>query len=438
MPHKQSYGYGQIQKQIQKFALTQQMQQSIQILRYSTEDLAKYLKQKQLDNPFISIKGTMSYTGKSTDMSNVKIGQFDMVADNKSQSLYDYLLSQVHLTMRKTNLRSWVIYLIGQLDENGYLKIDLGKLIRKTGVDYITMMDALTLLQQLDPPGVGARSLQECLLLQIQNIEDAPIEAQLIVENEFVSLVEQNWEKIAANLAIDDKQIENAVEFIQRLTPAPGAAFEQENIGYVYPDLIIKKISGTTDFSIKTTKKTKPLVVFKKDYYDKFLRENEDEVKKFLKEKQRDFQELIRDIELRAETIVRVAEVIIERQHDFFEDGNEQLKPLLLRDVAQKLNLHESTISRAVNGKYLQCDFGVYELKYFFRRPVNSIGQDISVDTIKEHINVIIAAENQQKPLSDSKIATKLEKVGISISRRTVAKYREELKIDSSTQRKRI
>lgn len=264
MPHKQSYGYGQIQKQIQKFALTQQMQQSIQILRYSTEDLAKYLKQKQLDNPFISIKGTMSYTGKSTDMSNVKIGQFDMVADNKSQSLYDYLLSQVHLTMRKTNLRSWVIYLIGQLDENGYLKIDLGKLIRKTGVDYITMMDALTLLQQLDPPGVGARSLQECLLLQIQNIEDAPIEAQLIVENEFVSLVEQNWEKIAANLAIDDKQIENAVEFIQRLTPAPGAAFEQENIGYVYPDLIIKKISGTTDFSIKTTKKTKPLVVFKK------------------------------------------------------------------------------------------------------------------------------------------------------------------------------
>ncbi|MFT8825135.1 MAG: RNA polymerase factor sigma-54 [Liquorilactobacillus mali] len=438
MPHNQSYGYGQIQKQIQKFAMTQQMQQSIQILRYSTEDLAKYLKQKQLDNPFVSIKETMNYTGNSTDLSNAKVSQLDMVTNNKSQSLYDYLLSQVHLTMRKTNLRSWVIYLIGQLDENGYLKVDLEGLIRKTGVDYITMMDAMTLLQQLDPPGVGARSLKECLLLQIQNIENAPIEAQLIIENEFESLVEQDWDKIAADLSIDREKVLSVVEFIKRLTPAPGAAFEQENVGYVYPDLIIKKIPGTSDFNIKPTKKTKPLVVFKQDYYNKFATANEIEVKKFLKEKQKDFQELIRDIELRAETIVRVAEVIIERQHEFFEKGDKQLKPLLLRDVAQKLNLHESTISRAVNGKYLRCDSGVYELKYFFRRPVNSMEQDISVDTIKKHITVIVAAEDQQKPLSDVKIATKLEKVGIKISRRTVAKYREELKIGSSTQRKKI
>ncbi|MFT9097197.1 RNA polymerase factor sigma-54 [Liquorilactobacillus sp.] len=437
MPHNQSYGYGQIQKQIQKFAMTQQMQQSIQILRYSTEDLAKYLKQKQLDNPFVSIKETMSYTGNSTGMSELKASQFDMITDNKGQSLYDYLLSQVHLTMRKTNLRSWVIYLIGQLDENGYLKVDLEKLIAKTGVDYITMMDALTLLQQLDPPGVGARSLKECLLLQIQNIENSPAAAQLIIENEFENLVDQDWDKIAVDLSIDTKQVSKVVEFIKRLTPAPGAAFEQENIGYVYPDLIIKKNPETLDFSIKTTKRTKPLVVFKQDYYNKFTTENEIEVQKFLKEKQKDFQELIKDIELRAETIVRVAEVIIERQHDFFLNDGQQLKPLLLRDVAQKLNLHESTISRAVNGKYLRCDYGVYELKYFFRRPVNSMEQDISVDTIKEHINVIVTAENQQKPLSDSKIVLKLEKVGIQISRRTVAKYREELKIGSSTQRKR-
>lgn len=246
MPHNQSYGYGQIQKQIQKFAMTQQMQQSIQILRYSTEDLAKYLKQKQLDNPFVSIKETMSYTGNSTGMSELKASQFDMITDNKGQSLYDYLLSQVHLTMRKTNLRSWVIYLIGQLDENGYLKVDLEKLIAKTGVDYITMMDALTLLQQLDPPGVGARSLKECLLLQIQNIENAPAAAQLIIENEFENLVDQDWDKIAVDLSIDTKQVSKVVEFIKRLTPAPGAAFEQENIGYVYPDLIIKKKSRDT------------------------------------------------------------------------------------------------------------------------------------------------------------------------------------------------
>lgn len=126
------------------------------------------------------------------------------------------------------------------------MKVDLEKLIAKTGVDYITMMDALTLLQQLDPPGVGARSLKECLLLQIQNIENAPAAAQLIIENEFENLVDQDWDKIAVDLSIDTKQVSKVVEFIKRLTPAPGAAFEQENIGYVYPDLIIKKKSRDT------------------------------------------------------------------------------------------------------------------------------------------------------------------------------------------------
>lgn len=211
MQENQKLGYGQIQKQVQKLAMTQQMQQSIQLLRYSSEDLVSFLKQKELDNPFIFIKDSFTYTGEISGIKNSQssIQQFEFNSDIKKQSLYNYLIAQIKLTMRKTDLRSWVIYLAGQVDQNGYLKIDFDELIKRTKVEKVVLLDALTLLQQLDPPGVGARSLQECLLLQIQDAKDVPQKTYEVVQKKFDYLIEHDWKKITEELNITLEETRN-------------------------------------------------------------------------------------------------------------------------------------------------------------------------------------------------------------------------------------
>lgn len=435
----QKLGYGQIQKQVQKLAMTQQMQQSIQLLRYSSEDLVSFLKQKELDNPFIFIKDSFTYTGEISGIKNSQssIQQFEFNSDIKKQSLYNYLIAQIKLTMRKTDLRSWVIYLAGQVDQNGYLKIDFDELIKRTKVEKVVLLDALTLLQQLDPPGVGARSLQECLLLQIQDAKDVPQKTYEVVQKKFDYLIEHDWKKITEELNITLEETREIFEFIRKLSASPGGSFNQESTTYVYPDIIVTRHAENSEFSIKATKRSNPTVHFKKEYYDKLKNNDDQAVANFLKEKKKDFQELVRDIEQRNQTVVKVAQIIVEQQRTFFETGNGPLKPLLLRDVAQRLDMHESTVSRAVNGKYLRCDYGVFELKGFLRRPISSKNNNISVEIIKEYIRKFIADEDLKKPFSDVKLCEKLREVQITVSRRAINKYREEMGIGSSIERKK-
>ncbi|MCP9313448.1 RNA polymerase factor sigma-54 [Liquorilactobacillus satsumensis] len=430
--------FGQEQKQVQKLAMTQKMQQSLQVLRFSIEDLHEFLAQKQLDNPFIVVKGGMNYQAgaSATDLPKET---FLKAPEHKTQSLFEYLLAQVHLTMRKTVLRGWVVFLIDHLDTNGYLTVDLEEIIQQTHVDRTTLLDALTLLQRLDPPGVGARDLQECLLLQIENDDKAPAMAAAVITQMFHEFADHKWNELTHKFKLSFGEVQQIADYIKTLSPAPGAAFGGDDIGYVYPDLVVKRSADQQTLELTVTKKTQPVIMFKEKYYAQLEKMPDKSLQHFLRLKKNEYAEMLKDLEQRGRTIERVGQVILEYQQEFFMGKTQTLRPLLLRDVAHRLQLHESTISRAVNGKYLKCDQGVFELRSFFKKPVTmgNEASDLSADAVQSQLKALIDAEDKTNPLSDNHLKNLLQKNGVVISRRTVAKYRELLAIPSSTKRKR-
>lgn len=431
-------GFGQQQKQIQKLAMTQQMQQSIRILKYGSEDLHNFLSNVELENPFMIVNASHSYVTGGLDHQNEHdIAEF--AVEKKAQSLYDYLMDQVKLTMRKTPIRDMVVYFISQLDQNGYLKADLEKLSKEKGIDKVLMLDALTLLQQLDPPGTGARNLQECLILQIQYDSSAPLNAEKILKEDFEDFTNRKWSKIAKKHCISIGDVQKILDYVQTLSPAPGAIYDQSEVGYIEPDLVIeKKLDGSLE--VKLTKESNPEIRFKKEYYESLKNSSDKHVLDYLKEKRHEFEKIQEDVLMRGNTLLRLGRLIVERQHDFFTESNRPLKPFLLRDAAQKLQLHESTISRAVSGKYLLYEGKVMELKAFFSRAVSYArenGENVSADEIQQKIRLIVEKEDKKNPLSDQKIVDKMKEEGLKVSRRTLAKYRERLGIPASSFRKR-
>lgn len=431
-------GFGQQQKQIQKLAMTQQMQQSIRILKYGSEDLHNFLSNVELENPFMIVNASHSYVTGGLDHQNEHdIAEF--AVEKKAQSLYDYLMDQVKLTMRKTPIRDMVVYFISQLDQNGYLKADLEKLSKEKGIDKVLMLDALTLLQQLDPPGTGARNLQECLILQVQYDSSAPLNAEKILKEDFEDFTNRKWSKIAKKHCISIEDVQKILDYVQTLSPAPGAIYDQSEVGYIEPDLVIeKKLDGSLE--VKLTKESNPEILFKKEYYESLKNSSDKHVLDYLKEKRHEFEKIQEDVLMRGNTLLRLGRLIVERQHDFFTESNRPLKPFLLRDAAQKLQLHESTISRAVSGKYLLYEGKVMELKEFFSRAVSYArenGENVSADEIQQKIRLIVEKEDKKNPLSDQKIVDKMKEEGLKVSRRTLAKYRERLGIPASSFRKR-
>ena len=431
-------GFGQQQKQIQKLAMTQQMQQSIRILKYGSEDLHNFLSNVELENPFMIVNASHSYVTGGLDHQNEHdIAEF--AVEKKAQSLYDYLMDQVKLTMRKTPIRDMVVYFISQLDQNGYLKADLEKLSKEKGIDKVLMLNALTLLQQLDPPGTGARNLQECLILQVQYDSSAPLNAEKILKEDFEDFTNRKWSKIAKKHCISIGDVQKILDYVQTLSPAPGAIYDQSEVGYIEPDLVIeKKLDGSLE--VKLTKESNPEIRFKKEYYESLKNSSDKHVLDYLKEKRHEFEKIQEDVLMRGNTLLRLGRLIVERQHDFFTESNRPLKPFLLRDAAQKLQLHESTISRAVSGKYLLYEGKVMELKEFFSRAVSYArenGENVSADEIQQKIRLIVEKEDKKNPLSDQKIVDKMKEEGLKVSRRTLAKYRERLGIPASSFRKR-
>lgn len=431
-------GFGQQQKQIQKLAMTQQMQQSIRILKYGSEDLHNFLSNVELENPFMIVNASHSYVTGGLDHQNEHdIAEF--AVEKKAQSLYDYLMDQVKLTMRKTPIRDMVVYFISQLDQNGYLKADLEKLSKEKGIDKVLMLDALTLLQQLDPPGTGARNLQECLILQVQYDSSAPLNAEKILKEDFEDFTNRKWSKIAKKHCISIEDVQKILDYVQTLSPAPGAIYDQSEVGYIEPDLVIeKKLDGSLE--VKLTKESNPEIRFKKEYYESLKNSSDKHVLDYLKEKRHEFEKIQEDVLMRGNTLLRLGRLIVERQHDFFTESNRPLKPFLLRDAAQKLQLHESTISRAVSGKYLLYEGKVMELTEFFSRAVSYArenGENVSADEIQQKIRLIVEKEDKKNPLSDQKIVDKMKEEGLKVSRRTLAKYRERLGIPASSFRKR-
>lgn len=427
-------GYSQTQQQTQKLAMTQKLQQAIQMLQFNTEELRDYVETVSLENPLIEvvapkIRSDLAMMGDRSEKSDF-IGQIP----DQHESLFEYLINQIHLNYRDTFLRKIMLVLVEYVDINGYLKVDEEEIKQEMGATDIQFLDALTLLQQLDPPGVGARDLQECLMLQTERDDYAPDLAYLLLEEAFEKIANHRFEQLGKEYHLTMVQVQEIIDYIRSLNPFPGAGFGESVPDFIIPDLTLIRKEGKLE--VLSNKRGQLRLNFNENYFTRLEKQADSETKEYLKEKLQQYEWLKRTIGQRKDTILEVGRLIVKYQEPFFLEKKGALKPLMLKDIAKELEVHESTISRAVNGKYIETDFGVFELRSFF---VNKISdEDTSADEVKQLIKQYIDAENKNKPLSDQKIADMLKTNGQKVSRRTVAKYREAMGIASSSKRKRF
>jgi RNA polymerase sigma-54 factor len=332
-------------------------------------------------------------------------------------------------------VRRVALTLIGYLDDNGYLHdADLEAIALKLNVTAEQAQEGLCALQALDPIGVGARDLRECLLLQAQFYELGPL-FEAVVSEHLHDIERRRYPQIAKAQGVSVEEIYEVTRRLQQLTPHPGSAFSSESPIYVVPDLSVTFEDGA--YVVRTNDEGVPRLKIN-SYYRRLLRQTQDqEAKQYVTERLNAAQALIKSVSQRKQTIVRVMESIIRHQEPFFREGPEHLKPLILKTIADDLELHESTISRVTSNKYVQTPRGLFDLKFFFNSMIQSDeGSDLASEAVKTKIRKLISEENPRKPYSDQQLATLLAEEGLKIARRTVAKYRESMHILSSAQRK--
>lgn len=329
-------------------------------------------------------------------------------------------------------------YLIGNLNENGFLDIDAEEVASVFSVSQDEIEDLIQLLQSLDPIGVGAKNLTECLLIQIREHQKENTLAYMIVENSLTDLADKRYKKIAELYGVPIQKVQEAADFIRTLNPRPVSHFSNDLTHYIVPDVFLKKEKDI--YSITVNDKLMPKLSINA-YYTTIQETNSSEsTKDYVKENFNHAQLLIKGLELRKVTLYRVTTAILEEQQEFFQKGMSGLKPMTLKYISEKLNLHESTISRATSNKYIQTPHGLFKMKSFFTRGLTRVNSEEteSATIIKEKIKVLIADEDKVKPFSDQKLCQIFETAGTKISRRTIAKYREDLGIPGSSKRRRF
>jgi len=296
---------------------------------------------------------------------------------------------------------------------------------------------AIELIQSFDPPGIAARSLQECLLNQLRIMDLSGTLVEKIVKNNLSDLEKKNYKAIAKQYDTSLDDIVNAVKIIEGLDPKPGRNFASVSANYITPDVFVER--GENGYQIILNDEGVPRLRLNNHYRKLLSNKNKlsREEKSFLEEKLRSAVWLLKSLDQRNKTIYKVTESIIKFQKDFFDKGPNHLKPLNLRDVAEEISMHESTVSRVTSSKYLSCEHGIFSFRHFFSTAIQGAEGDVSSTTVKEIIRKIISEENTQKPYSDLKISEILNEKNIILARRTVAKYREELKIPPHNKRKR-
>lgn len=431
---------GLIQEQSLKLTMTKELQQAITLLQYSTVDLVSYLQEVTLENPLIDLidKSSTSvlYHKKGTQHTDEKENWIENVSKS-GMSLHEHLRAQLcdfHLTKEERNAME---VLIDAVDSNGYMKEDLQTLSSQFHIPFSNLEKQLSILQTLEPTGVGARDLQECLLIQLRNRDDTPDQACFILENYFQPFAQKAWKEIVKETGLTLPDIQAIYDYIQSLNPRPGLQYEDEAPTYIVPDLIVEEEQG--QWKVYYNDEFLPQIRMNANYEPLMNVGTDSEIKSYVTSKLQQCKWLIKSLEQRKDTLLKVMHEIIRHQPDFFVLKNQQLKPLTLKDIADVLNVHESTVSRAVKDKYVQTPFGLFELKYFFtNRIASSETSDTSAQNVKKVIQQLIEEENKQRPLSDQKIADVLKKdYQMVVSRRTVAKYRDQLNIPSSSMRKR-
>jgi RNA polymerase sigma-54 factor len=352
-------------------------------------------------------------------------------------SLSSHLEWQLGLSSPPEPINGIASEIIGNLDENGYLKVPLEEIAQSNGYDMKDVETALGIVQHLDPIGVGARDLKECLMIQVHHYGYTGTPVETIINEHLDLLRNHNYNELAKKLKCSLDEVETWVDHVKHLDPMPGLKFSSSRPQYVTPDVYVIKVDG--DYKIILDDDGIPKLRINPIYRRMMEESNSPETIEYIKDKIKSALWLIKSIDQRQKTIYKVAESIVRHQRSFLDYGIEFLKPLILKTVAEDIGMHESTVSRAVTNKYMHTPQGVFEMKFFFHSSLsNSRGVDVSSLSIKERLKKIIEAENPGKPLSDSEITTIFQKEGLKISRRTIAKYREDMKIPPSHQRRSV
>jgi len=357
----------------------------------------------------------------------------------KKPSLTDHLMWQLGLSRLENREREVAAEIIGNVDDDGYLQVSIEELSAQIGCEPEQAEKVLTAVQDFDPPGVASRSLQECLLKQVEQLGMTEDAVGIILRDHINDLENRRYQVIARCLQIPLDDVFSAAKFISSLDPRPGSQFGQEDVHYIIPDIFVYKISD--EYIVVLNDEGLPNLRINSFYRNALsgAEQLDEKAGEYIQEKLRGALWLIKSIHQRQRTIYRVTKSIVKFQRDFFDRGVEHLKPLVLRDVAEDIEMHESTVSRVTTNKYVQTPQGLFELKYFFNSGINTTGGDsVASESVKSKIKEIITAEDARKPFSDQKIVEILRGQGIDIARRTVTKYREMLGVGSSTQRKRL
>lgn len=434
-------------QQTQKLALTPQMEQSLSVLQMGTEELNQCIEEEVLSNPMLDYakepekkevrrsqgEGIGYYSRRKTEDTDYQ-SYLNAIADEKSEDteLAEYLRMQLYTKKISPRRQKIGEYLIECLEESGYLKIDMDELAKGIGLSKEELEREIRFMQTLEPCGVFARDLKECLLLQVEGEEQMQRQARLLIEKYLDEIAQNKIPQISKQTGLTTAEITKTIQYIkEELEPVPGRGYGCANRNeYIYPDITVKE--DEKGYRIILNKEKVHTLELNREYLPMLGQVHSSEENKYLKEQYQKAKILLRNIGKREETLAAVAEAIVDWQREFFEKGKASLKPMNLLDIAQELDVHESTVSRAVRDKYLECRWGIFELKYFFSNKTSD-GNNCNVLTC---IQEIIRSENKQKPLSDAKIAEQLEKKGIRISRRTVTKYREQMQIPNTQMRK--
>ncbi|WML59124.1 RNA polymerase factor sigma-54 [Neobacillus sp. PS2-9] len=431
------------QQQTLKLAMTQELSQAIALLQYSAQELTAFLEDKVLENPLMQLESsTVKPMNPLIDRNRRKHQKeeknwIEQIAE-KPFSLEEHLLSQLKITNLSTDQLKVIRHLILHLDENGYFTGHLNEIAESLLVDEELVEECLAVIQTLEPAGIGARNLQECLLMQLYYQNPNNELAQTIITNHFVPFAEKKWRQISKELQVSLKEIQDLFDQVQLLNPKPGAFLREETSSYIIPDAIVER---TTDgLEVRMFDDSLPRISFNESYFKKF-KDQDQQVSKFLHDKVQDYQWILKAIEQRRETLTRVIAKIVEKQTVCLLKGMKYLEPMTMKEIATELDIHESTVSRAVREKYIQTPLGTFSLKSFFTSTIQTVADDESTSStqVKNEISNLIEQENKEKPLSDQDIVGLLkENNGIVVSRRTIAKYREQLGIQSSSKRKRF
>lgn len=475
-------GYDLTIEQTQKLVMTPELIQAIQILQFNTQELDSYVQEQLLVNPVLE-QGSLSQgeSGENRESGSessevpaaselssrdndidwteyLKNRQYDDISyrqweykdpDEKENAyeqyttsdvtLPEHLMFQLQFASHKKGCRNVGRYIIESLDENGYMTLTIDEIARATGAPANKVEEVLDIIHTFDPSGVGARDLRECLLIQL--------EQKGILDELFEKVLNEHLEDLAANrlgvisraMGITVKEVQEMADMIKSLEPKPGRQFaSQTDTRYIVPDVLVERVDD--DYVVTVNDSSSPHLMVS-SYYEKLLTEAEKDsnLSKYLTDRLNSAMWLIKSIDQRKQTIYNVVEAVVKYQKEFFDRGSKYLKTLTLKQIAEEVGIHESTVSRSINGKYLQSPMGVFEIKYFFSGGVTGgqSGEGISSKSIKSFIKEIVDSEDPKSPYSDQDMVKMLKEKGIDISRRTVAKYRDEMHILSSSKRRR-